>query len=639
MMFVPGKCIKNVVSLFTLVVLSSFCFAQEIVPEDNEKHTEKDKPHIVKGYRHGVSYFRQVDYPETKPATKNELDFSHYHYYGEVVYFLKKWAEQDTALIDLYVAGTSFEGRDIYQVTLTNKATGKATDKPAMAIDANRHSGEVTSAESALWLLHHMLSQYGKDTEITKLIDTKAFYFRIKNNPDGSELYLQTAQSNRSSVRPHDSDRDGLLDEDAGEDLDGDGFIRQMRKANPDSGNYVIDPRDPTGRLMKRLMKGEGDWDIYSEGLDNDNDGKYNEDGIGGLDLHRNYPENWRPEPGQDMTKRSWTQSGAGKYPLSEPETQSFVLFLLTHPNISIVNSMDTSVPMHLRGPSTSYSEERMYPEDLNFFRYFDSEGKKITGYPWAGDTYNDYRTRRKFNPVTGDPTIPVPLFGHGPDFGYWYYGSIWYGDELWCTGAVKDYDGDGNYDEYDAFCWNDEALGGAEFQAWASYDHPQLGEVEIGGFNPKFFRQNPPADFLEEWISKQARYNLFLAKHLPQIEIKSINVNAGQEVGVYDIEVGFTNTGYLPTALEQAQLVKIVRPDRVRLEFDNELTHWKDKKVDVLIPEIENKDVELGWTKNGQMQKAVFKIQLMDIDTVDCKVHILSSRGGHAIREITIGK
>ena len=36
MMFVPGKCIKNVVSLFTLVVLSSFCFAQEIVPEDNE---------------------------------------------------------------------------------------------------------------------------------------------------------------------------------------------------------------------------------------------------------------------------------------------------------------------------------------------------------------------------------------------------------------------------------------------------------------------------------------------------------------------------------------------------------------------------------------------------------------------------
>ena len=166
-----------------------------------------------------------------------------------------------------------------------------------------------------------------------------------------------------------------------------------------------------------------------------------------------------------------------------------------------------------------------------------------------------------------------------------------------------------------------------------------ELGDVDIGGFNPKFFRQNPPAAFLEEWISKQARYNLFLAKHLPQIEITSVNVNAGQEAGVYDIEVGFTNTGYLPTALEQAQLVKIVRPDRVRLEFDNELTHWKNKKVEVVIPEIENKDVELGWTKNGEMQKAVFKIQLTDIDTVDCKVHVLSSRGGHAMRDITIGK
>ena len=71
-----------------------------------------------------------------------------------------------------------------------------------MAIDANRHSGEVTAAESALWLLNYLLKNYGKDDEITKLIDTKTFYFRILNNPDGSEMYLQTVQSNRSSVQP-----------------------------------------------------------------------------------------------------------------------------------------------------------------------------------------------------------------------------------------------------------------------------------------------------------------------------------------------------------------------------------------------------------------------------------------------------
>ena len=630
------NCKKWLIIVVTIILFSTrsiICIAQNT--DSNEENSDF---HTMKGFRHGISFFKKTHYQETKPLKEGELDFKHYHTYDEIVYFLKKWAEEYPDLIDLYTGGKSYEERNIYQVTLTNKKTLKDTDKPAMAIDANRHSGEVTSAESALWMLNYMLANYGSDDEITALIDSKAFYFRINNNPDGSELYLQTAQSNRSSVRPHDTDRDGLIDEDPGEDLDSDGFIRQMRKANPDSGNFILDPRDPTGRLMKRVKDWEGGWDVYSEGIDNDGDWKFNEDGIGGLDLHRNYPENWRPEPELDATERSWTQSGAGEFPLSEAETRSFVIFLLTHPNISIVNSMDTSVPMHLRGPSTSKSEERMYPEDLALFRYFDSEGQKITNYPWAGDTYFDYRTRRKFNPVTGDPNIPIPLFGHGPDFGYWYYGSIWYGDELW--GAVKDYDDDGIYDEYDALCLNDEVLEGKEFKSWEKFEHPQLGKVEIGGFNPKFFRQNPPVQLLEEWIKKQAMYNIFLAKHLPQIKINSVKVKPAKEKNVYDIEVSFTNTGFLPTALEQAKLVKIVKQDRVRLEFDEELTKdKKNKKVEILVPEIQNKDVELKWTKKGETKTAHLKVKLNGIESAKCKVHVLSSRGGHKIKEIIIGE
>ncbi|MEZ4996253.1 MAG: hypothetical protein R2758_01815 [Bacteroidales bacterium] len=78
-----------------------------------------------------------------------------------------------------------------------------------------------------------------------------------------------------------------------------------------------------------------------------------------------------------------------------------------------MVNSMDTTVPMHLRPPSTSPSEERMYPEDLKWYIYFDDLAGRITGYERAGDVYNDYGGGQ-------------PLFGHGPDFGYWYYGAIW---------------------------------------------------------------------------------------------------------------------------------------------------------------------------------------------------------------------
>ena len=134
--------------------------------------------------------------------------------------------------------------------------------------------------------------------------------------------------------------------------------------------------------------------------------------------------------------------------------------------------------------------------------------------------------------------------------------------------------------------------------------------------------------------------YNIFLAKHLPQIKINSVKVKPAKEKNVYDIEVSFTNTGFLPTALEQAKLVKIVKQDRVRLEIDEELTKdKKNKKVEILIPEIQNKDVELKWTKKGETKTAHLMVKLNGIESAQCKVHVLSSRGGHKIKEIIIGE
>jgi hypothetical protein len=245
---------------------------------------------IVPGLRQGPSYFKRNFLVETTPLQEGVMDFKHYHKYTEMVEFFKKWEKQYPNLIDLYVVTQSFGGVDIYQMTVTNKKTGRATDKPAMYIEGNRHAGEVTAGESALWMLNYMLTNYGKDKEVTLLLDNFTYYFRPVNNPDGSLLYLETAQSLRSTIRPNDDDGDGLMDEDPAEDLDGDGFIRQMRVKVPlGQGEYVIDSRDPKGRLMRRVRPGEqGDYRIMSEGIDNDNDGRSNEDGIGGLDLQRN---------------------------------------------------------------------------------------------------------------------------------------------------------------------------------------------------------------------------------------------------------------------------------------------------------------------------------------------------------------
>lgn len=631
----------------TLLLLSGVTFSQ-VRSFRNEKpfpeKDEKSKFYTVSGERHGPSFFKKQVFPEVEYTPGEKLTFDKYHTVDVMYHWYEKWAAAYPEIVDLYIIEHSFEGRPIYQMTLTNKKTGKDTDKPAAYFEGGRHSGEITSSESILWLTQHLIENYGKDPEITQLIDTKAIYLRPQNNPDGSNMYLFTEQRNRSTVRPNDTDRDGLVDEDPEEDLNGDGIIYQMRKKavtpeEKEKANYIIDPRDPKGRLMKRTFPGKGEYLVYTEGIDNDGDGSFNEDGVGGLDLHRNYPENWRPNTGGDLTGRGYTQFGAGEYPLSEVETRSTALWVLSHPNISVVNSMDTRVPMHLRPPSTSKSEERMYPEDLAIYKEMDQLGLSYTAYPWAGDVYETYATRYKVNSMTGDPLKPEPLFGHGPDFGYFYYGGIWYGDELWNNGAMKDYDGDGIYDEYDGLMWDDEANGSKGFKVWTPFTHPQLGEVEIGGFHPKFFGQNGPPWQLEDWAKKQALFNLAMAKRLPQLNITDLNVQKVGD-GEFEITLKWTNSGKLPVALEQAKLVKIVKEDRVSLSFDKELTQgYEEAKVQIINPELYDKTVYSGYTGVGEQKSATFRVRVKGNEAVKGKIQLSSTRGGYFEREFTLNQ
>jgi murein tripeptide amidase MpaA len=602
--------------------------------------------YTVEGARHGVSYFKPHRYAEVEYEAGETLSFEGYHTVDVMFTWLKRWAEQYPDLVELYEVATSFEGRPILQVTLTNKETGPATEKPAAFFEGGRHSGEITSSESILWLIQHLLEGYGSDPEITRLLDTKAIYLKPQNNPDGSNLYLHTAQRNRSSIRPHDSDRDGLIDEDPYEDLDGDGIIYQLRwrvrEGEEDKGNAVLDERDPSDRLMKRVPEGEGDWMVVSEGIDNDGDEDFNEDGVGGLDLHRNYPENWRPDTGRDATKRGWTQFGAGEFPLSEPETRATVMWLLTHPHVSVANSMDTRVPMHLRPPSTSKSDERMFPDDLAYYEYFDSIGLSITAYPWAGDVYHTYMTRVPTNPMTGDPNIPRPLFGHGPDFGYFYYGAIWYGDELWNGGRMKDYNEDGLLDEVDALTWDDEENGGRGFREWEPFEHPTLGSVEIGGFRPKFFSQNGPPEQLEHWVSVQALFNLQMAMHLPQVDDVQVEVEelrSTDDSTTYRVTVDWTNSGRLPTALRQAQLVKIVQEDGARLDFDSTLVKGDSPVVRIVDPETRDKVVRAGWTQPGEQRSVTLDVRTYGVPGVEGEVHVMSTRGGLVKVPLVLGR
>jgi hypothetical protein len=280
-----------------------------------------------------------------------------------------------------------------------------------------------------------------------------------------------------------------------------------------------------------------------------------------------------------------------------------------------------------------------MYPEDLKWYKTFDAIGKKITGYDRAGDVYNDYGSGN-------------PLFGHGPDFGYWYYGAIWYGDELWNNGRNKDYNNDGEVDQYEVLRWDDEENDSLGFYKWKPFKHPYLGDVEIGGYDPKFFSQNPPAKHLEPWVRNQALFNMELIKHLPELAWENIEIKKSKtyktDSADYQVKLSYRNTGKLPTALSQAHLVKIVKEDRVVLEFDTTGTgtgkfvkvieeEKKPKQTgrrnqytdEALVTRVTSASKNMPYTPGGAVTTAVFNVRLYKKTELAVKASVISTRGG----------
>lgn len=277
-----------------------------------------------------------------------------------------------------------------------------------------------------------------------------------------------------------------------------------------------------------------------------------------------------------------------------------------------------------------------MYPEDLKWYIYFDDLARKITGYEKAGDVYNDYGNGE-------------PLFGHGPDFGYWYYGAIWYGDELWNGGRPKDYDGDGDKDQLDMLAWDEEENGGEGFIEWKPVSHPLHDSVEAGGFNPKFFSQNPPPAHLEKWASNEALFNMELISHLPRLEweeysVKRLKKHRGDSTD-YDLTIRFRNAGKLPTALSQAHLVKIVKPDEVRITFAEQGKDSLRYKIIEPVPpaprrgnmmmfDEENRrpdyiSATVGYTPGGSVAEAHFIIRIYGGAGLKGTATVVTTRGG----------
>ena len=465
------------------------------------------------------------------------VDWNRFYTAAETNQILREFHVLYPDLTELHQVGESYRGQPLMVMTITNEATGPAADKPALYVDGGIHAGELTASAVAIHLIGHLLNGYGTDPRVTALLDTRAFYVRPKFNPDGSDLALIHDQSLRSTTHPVDDDEDGTADEDPPEDLDGDGWITQIRYRD-DDGDWVLDPDDD--RILVRDPQRERPGPRYStmrEGIDNDGDGAINEDGIGGIDMNRNFPRNW---------ERVHRQPGAGDFPLSEPETRAAAEFINAHRNITGIYHGHTSGGFVYRLPSAS-APSLFPPIDLSLIIHLGEEYTRSTG-----------------RPVVPSATHPTEhRYGTLISWGYWDHGVIGWvpefspGPEAWVT----DYDGDGQISQAEQHRFNDEELDGRYFSDWTAFDHPQLGAVEIGGWHSKFWGQNPPPEFLEEETEQQLHWILYLAEQGPLITVSDPVVTALGD-GTFRVEATVTNTGFLPTSITDRGAVGRERPD-----------------------------------------------------------------------------
>ncbi|TVP56831.1 MAG: hypothetical protein EA351_07330 [Gemmatimonadales bacterium] len=465
--------------------------------------------------------------PETEwVSADGQVTWDRYHTNAETIEIMRAFEAMYPDLARVFSIGESLFGQELMVIEITNTETGPAAEKPALYLDGGIHAQELTSSEVALYAMAHLLNGYGSDPQVTELLDTRAFYIRPKFNPDGSDLVLNEDQWLRSTPRPVDENGDGIPDSDPPEDLDGDGRILQMLIPDPE-GNRVRDADDP--RIVRARQAGD-EGPFYRqvrEGRDLNGDGVINSDGIGGMDMNRNFPYNWAP---------LYQQPGSYNFPLSEPETWAAANFVNDHPNITQIVHGHTSGGFIYRLPSASNPEE------------FDQTDLALI------EELGAFYTEDTGRPVRPSATHPVDhRYGTFISFGYDTYGIVGWVPEYWPGPAswVPDYDDNGEVTEADWHRANDEEFDGHYFTDWTPFDHPDLGEVLIGGWHTKYWNQNPPMELLEEELRTQIPWILHLAEQSPRIRIDEPVVTALGE-DRYRVAVTVTNEGYLATHLTQ---------------------------------------------------------------------------------------
>lgn len=472
-----------------------------------------------------------------------------YRDYKELSETLKDLQSKHPRISNLISLAKTEGGKDIWALEIGNF---KNKNQPGLAILGGVDGSYISGPELCLRFAEEILSSSTTDS-ISNLLDSVLFYVIPNVSPDASEQYFSDLKyTRRKNARETDDDRDGRVNEDPFEDMNEDGMITSLRIRDP-KGTWIVHPDDERVMIPADKKEGEkGKYILITEGVDNDLDKNFNEDGPGGITFNKNLPykfEHFKP--------------GAGDYPVSEIETKAVLDYLYEKWNVFAILTF---------GPSDNLSAPQQYIKS-------EADKQIISGILESDATINSFISK-KYNEISGEISHPQTKLSNGSfmQWAYFHYGRLSFSTPAFYIPEIKikpdslesskkkkeDFNAEVNF-----MRWADSTFQEEYFLNWTPIQHPDFPDhqVEIGGLFP-YVRDNPPASLMDSISRTHNEFIVWLSSQRPVLQI--INIRS-ESIGknLYRLEMDIYNRGYFPALSEIGIKTRWVKKPKISLTLD----------------------------------------------------------------------
>jgi hypothetical protein len=519
-------------------------------------------------------------------------------------------AKANPSLCEIKSLAKTEGGKEILVLII---GTGEKHNKPGIAVLGGIEGNNILGREIAAGFAENLLKEASAQ-EVKDLLSKVTFYVFPDVSPDASEQFFAKIKYERNwNAKSVDNDRDFKLNEDPAEDLNNDGFITMMRVLDP-NGTLIESSDDARLLVPADFTKGQvGKYILYQEGIDNDKDGRYNEDGEGGVNFNNNWTYNYE-------------EFGvyAGVHPVSEPEVRAVADFLFGQWNIFATIAFGPQDNLGQVARSTGGQAAASGPAPS--IQLSSAAGRALTAgttttaaaptaasrglqtIARADETVNRI-VSEKYIETTGVKGTPASFSARGNfmEWAYFHYGRFSYSTPAWWPNVERGRSGDAAFLKYA----EDNKLGDV-FVPWTEVKHPAFPgkKVEVGGVKP-FAMTTPPADKVSEIVASNYKFIKVVAAMHPEIEIKDLLIeNTGGDI--FRVTLKVHNKGHFATMAEIGTPNRFVRQPRVALTLESKQTVITGTKVQTMRRLDGNGSAEYSWLIRG---KGTISVKAGDIN------------------------